>query len=115
MASMTINLASYSDNGNSHTYVDTVAHTANRARLVISKRKAAEGGSQNNSYQLSVVGVTEDAAGAVLASKVAWDLTVRYPVDGIAADRAWSKATFLDIVNSDEFAAAVDSLLHIGE
>lgn len=109
MAAMTTVLTEFSTLGNSRTMTIPASHTVTRPRLVIQKRKVAEGNATVAEDSISVVYATEDSAGDLLSSKVAFTANVRRPVSGIAADVTSSLAVFRDIVASDEFANMVDS------
>lgn len=106
MAGMTTVLTKFSEFGNSRTNT-TPAHTAAEPKLVIEKRRVAEGNQTMLEYSASVIHSTEDAAGEILQNKVSMQCVVRYPISGIAADVSAALVIFRDIVAGDEFANAV--------
>lgn len=106
MAAMTTALTEFSTMGDSRTYTQA-SHTASEPKLVIQKRRVPQGNQSVAESTVGVVNSTEDSAGEILSSKVSFTVTVRYPVDGIAADVTAALATFRDIVAGDEFANTV--------
>lgn len=108
MAAMTTALTEFSDNGNSRTYTYT-GHTASEPRLVIQRRRVPAGNQSVLEDSFSVISSTEDAAGELLTSKVNFTLTLRRPVDGIAADVTAALAILRDIVAGDEFTNTVST------
>lgn len=108
MAALAATLVEYSDESNSRTYT-TTGHTVLKPKLVIQKRKVGAVGGGSSSDTISVVYGTEDSLGATLASRVVFELVVRRPVEGIAADQTAALALFRDVVQSDEFATTVTS------
>lgn len=108
MAGQTTVLTEFSDNGNSRTST-LPDHTTLKPRLVIQKRKVPTNQAQSAEMTISVIYATTDVEGAVLAPKVAFDVTVRYPASGQAADVSAALAVFRDIVQGDEFAASVST------
>lgn len=106
MPAMSTPLTEYSDNGNSRTF-STTGHTALKPKLVIQKRKIASNAQASAEDHISVVYGTADAEGAILTSKVAFDVSVRRPILGDAADVTAALAVLRDIVASDEFGATV--------
>lgn len=108
MASQTTALTEFADNGNSRT--STIqGHTAIQPRLVIEKRVVPAGEKSNLQYSFSVIYGTKDAEGLVLPGKVAFDLTVRYPVNGQQTDVSAALAVLRDIVAGDEFASSIET------
>lgn len=108
MAAMTTVLTEFADNGNSRTYT-TSGHTAVLPKLVIQKRKVASSAEGSSSITVSVVHGTEDASGNPLASRVAADVSFRFPLNGASADVAAVLAVLKDIVAGDEFANSVST------
>lgn len=108
MAAMTTALTEFSDNGNSRTYTYT-GHTASEPRLVIQRRRVPTGQTSVIEDTVSVISSTEDAAGDLLSSKVGFTVTVRRPVNGIAADVTAALAIFRDVVAGDEFTNTVNT------
>lgn len=108
MASMTTVLTEFSNNGNSRTST-TSGHTASKPKLVIEKRKVAEGNSQMAEYSVKVVHATQDADAVILSNKVSFECVVRYPLLGQSTDVTAALAIIRDIVASDEFANSVST------
>jgi hypothetical protein len=108
MGAMTTSLTQFNDSLNQRTWIYT-GHAAMDPRLVIQKRKVptVETGVLENSTRV-VVG-TQDALGANLASKVSFEVIVRYPANGTYADVTAALTTFRDIVASDEFTTSVQT------
>lgn len=104
MPAMATVLTEFSDSGNSRT--STLAgHTALKPRIVIQKRKVAVSDQSSPEDHIQVVYGTVDAAGLILPGKIAFELSLRRPVLGLAADVTAALAVFRDIVASDEFTA----------
>lgn len=108
MAAMTTALTEFADNGNSRTYTYT-GHTAAEPRLVLQKRRVPSGDQTILETTVQVLSSTEDATGALLASRVSFQATVRSPIDGIAADVTAALAVFRDIIAGDEFTNTVST------
>lgn len=108
MAAMTTALTEFSDSGNSRTYTYT-GHTAAEPRLVIQKRKLASGSTSVIEDTVSVVSSTEDAAGEILSSKVLFEMKVRRPLNGLAADVTAALAIARDVIAGDEFTNTVST------
>lgn len=108
MAVMTTALTEFADNGNSRTYTYT-GHTAAEPRLVLQKRRVPSGDQTVQESTVQVVSSTEDSSGAILASRVSMQVTVRAPIDGIAADLTAVLAILRDIVAGDEFTNTVST------
>lgn len=100
-------LIDYSQQGNTKT-LTVPGHTVSEPRLVIQKRKVAANGTGVAETTIKVVYGTSDTNGP-LASRVSFETSVRYPVNGDAADTASALALFREIVGSDEFSAAVST------
>lgn len=108
MAALATALTEFSDNGDSRTYT-TAGSTAAKPKLVIQKRIVPVGNKTVAELSVSVVHGTEDPDGLVLPQKVSMVATVRYPIDGDAADIAAALVIFRDVVQSDEFGASITS------
>lgn len=108
MAAMTTALTEFSDSGNSRTYTYT-GYTAAEPRLVIQKRKLASGSTSVIEDTVSVVSSTEDAAGEILSSKVLFEMKVRRPLNGLAADVTAALAIARDVIAGDEFTNTVST------
>lgn len=112
MAAMTTALTEFSDSYNSRTYVRS-GHTALKPKLVIQKRKVPSGNQSVAQDSILLVCATEDADGNVLESKVTFEVIVRRPINGTAADVTAELAIFRDIVAGDEFAATVSQSTYL--
>lgn len=111
MAAMTTVLQAYASNGNSWKYIIPASHTASKPRLVLQKRKEPVGNQVMKEYVTSIVyGTTDSVSGLIIPQRVAFDISVRSPVNGAAADFNAAFATFIDVVGSTEFAAAIPTL-----
>lgn len=108
MAAMTTALTEFADNGNSRTYTFG-GHTASEPELVLQKRRVPAGNSQVAEDTITVLEATKDSEGAVLPQKVSFSVTIRRPINGLAADVTSALATFRDIVAGDEFGNTVDT------
>jgi hypothetical protein len=76
---------------------------------VIQKRRVPEGNSTIVESVISVIHATEDADGVILSQKIAGEVKVRYPVDGLSTDVDAMLVILRDIVAGDEFANTVDT------
>jgi len=110
MAAMSTAMTEFQDNGNSRTWVLN-AHTAVKPRLVIQKRSVPTGPTGNLQNSIAVIYATEDSAGALLNSKVALEVSIRYPKEMGPSETDLTDAAVVlkDIVASDEFAATLAS------
>lgn len=106
MAAMATAVTEFADNGNSRTYTRT-GHTALNPRLVIQKRKVASSPQGSAEDTIDVISGTVDAEGIILPGRIAFSITVRRPVLGLAADVTAALAVIRDIVASDEFTTTV--------
>lgn len=106
MAALVTALTEFSTNGNSRTST-TTGHTAQRPKLVIERRVVAEGKKTLAESSIKVVHATVDAAGLPLREKVLFEVIVKTPVAGLAADVANALAIFRDIIQSTEFGTTV--------
>lgn len=110
MAGMTTVLTEFSDKENSRTYT-LAAHTAVRPRLVIQKRRVPSGSTGSAESIVSVIYATVDEDGLPINSKVAFECSVRFPVNigSTETDITDALAVFRDIVAGDEFANTVST------
>jgi hypothetical protein len=108
MAAMATVLTEFADNNNSRTFI-LAGHTSVKPKLVIQKRKIALSAAASAENTVTVVYATTDVAGAILSSKISFDVTVRVPQSGDAADVAAALVVLRDIVASDEFTATLAS------
>jgi hypothetical protein len=88
-------------------------HTVQAPRLVIQKRKVPATGAANAESHLMVVYGTSDAEGIPLASKVVFDVGVRFPANGTASDTTAALAVLRDLVASDQFTTLVNSQAYV--
>jgi hypothetical protein len=107
-AMTTVLTESFPSSGNSRTYTQA-GHTALKPQLVIQKCKIAGNGQSVAESTVSVLSATEDSDGAVLPQKVAFDVTVRYPIQGQQTDIDDMLAVVRDIIAGDEFANMVNT------
>jgi hypothetical protein len=108
MAAMTTVLTEFADNGNSRTFTQA-GHTAIKPQLVLQKRKVPTGSQTVIEDTITVLSATEDSLGVKLPQRVSFSVTVRRPIDGIAADVTSMLAVLRDIVAGDEFANTVNT------
>jgi hypothetical protein len=80
-----------------------------KPKLVLQKRKIPTSSTGIAEDTVSVVLGTEDVNGEILQSKVNFTITIRRPVNGIAADVTAALATLRDIVAGEEFSSGVDT------
>jgi hypothetical protein len=102
MAAMTTALTEFADNGNSRQYTYT-GHTTSEPRLVLQKRRVPSSNTAIAEDTVSVISATEDALGNLLASKINFTLTLRRPINGIAADVTAALAIIRDVIAGDEY------------
>lgn len=112
MAAMTTALTEFADNGNSRTYT-TAGHTASKPKLVIQKRRVAEGNQVVQETSVAVVHATTDPDGQVLPQKVAGTLLFRSPINGDAADVTAVLTILRDICAGDEYGNTVTTQEHL--
>lgn len=105
MAAMTTALTEFADSGNSRTSVLN-DHTVAEPRLVIEKRRMAQGNQKTSEYSCSVIYATEDADGMVIPERIALTATVRVPNNGTTADLTAALAVFRDVIAGDEFGVS---------
>lgn len=108
MAAMTTALTEFSTIGDSITYTFG-NHSVTNPKIVVQKRRVPSGAQTMAESSLNVVRSTSDADGVVLPQKVSFQVIVRYPILGQAADVTSQRDIFRDIVASDEFANMVDT------
>jgi hypothetical protein len=106
MAAMTTAITEFSDRENVRTWTYT-GHAIQTPRLIIQKRRVPTSATGKYENTFSVVAGTVDGSSVPLSTRLAFDLNVRGPADGASADVSATLAVFRDLVNSDEFAAAV--------
>jgi hypothetical protein len=108
MAAMSTALTEFSDTVNSRTYTIS-GHTAVSPRIVIQKRRVPSGNQTVVEDTITLLYATEDADGAVLAQKVSFEMKVRRPIQGQAADVTAALAVIRDIIAGDEFTNTVST------
>lgn len=110
MAALATTLVSFSTNGDSKTYTSP-GHTAQLPRLVVQKRRVPSKEGAVASMETSIIQGTKDATGAVLSSKVAMSVSVRFPnnIGASQTEIADALALLQDVVASDEFAATIQT------
>lgn len=113
MAGMTTVLKEFTDSANSRTYSRT-GHTVQEPKLVIQKRKIANGNTTMAEDTLMTVGVAHDADDVLLANRITMSAIVRRPGVVNATDIAAELAVFRDLVASDEFAQMIASQDWVG-
>lgn len=107
MAAMSTALTEYANNGNSRTFTYT-GHTAVVPKLVLQKRRVATGNQTVIEDTITVLAATVDSvSSAVLPQKVAFEVTVRRPINGTASYVTAALAVFRDIIAGDEFGTTV--------
>lgn len=90
-------------------------HLASKPKVVIQKRRIGDGSEGSNvGLDIKVVAGTEDAAGLPLQRKIAFALSVDYPVGYTQADLDDALLTFREIVASTEFGNAVSTSFYLG-
>lgn len=112
MATIATNLVDYADNGNTRTYA-APSHTVEKPSLVQQRRKVPASLTAVSESSIKVIQGTTDSAGQPIVSKYSFEGIFRGPVNGQVADRTASLALFREIVNSDEFGAAITGQLWI--
>lgn len=106
MAAMTTVLTLFSEEKNKRTSTYS-GHVVSNPKLVIESRRVPDGSQTIMESNVKVVSGIEDSDGTVLSSKVSFEVTVRYPINGTASDVTDALAIFRDIVAGDEFASSV--------
>jgi len=106
MAAMTTALTEFASNGNSRTSILS-DHTVALPRLVIEKRRMAQGNQKISEFNFSVVYATTDPNSEVIPEKIAFTGTVRVPKDSDSTDIAAALAVFRDVIAGDEFGVSV--------
>lgn len=82
-------------------------HTGLRPKLVLQRRVPLTGNRTVMEDSITVLEATEDDDGALLPQKVTFQVIVKRPALGQAAEVTSALAVFRDIVASDEFGAVV--------
>lgn len=112
MAVITTALVEFSDEKDKRTFV-LPGHTALKPQMLIQSRRVAASPLASAHNRFQVVYGTVDSAGLPVSGRVAFDLDVRFPASGVAADQTAALAFFRELVASDEFAAAVTGQLYV--
>lgn len=112
MPTIGTNLVDYSDNGNTRTYA-TPDHTVQKTRLVQQRRKVPTTPTASAETAVRVVFGTTDSSNIPLAARYSFDVVGKGPANGNAADQVAALALLREIVNSEEFGAAMTSQLWI--
>lgn len=110
MAAMTTALADYTYNGNVRAFKHP-NHTAQKAKLITQKRKAAVGTTGVSEDNISVAYTTLDANDIPIPAKVTFSVNVRRPSNmaGDATEVTDALALFREIIASDNFGSVVTS------
>lgn len=108
MSAMTTVMTEYSDETNQRTYAVS-GHTVAKPKLLIQKRKIGNVGGASSTDTVSIVFGAQDSAGIYLPGRIAFDVTVRRPVEAVAADVSAALLVLKDVVQSDEFANMVNT------
>jgi hypothetical protein len=106
MPAMTTNLNLVSMNNDTIVY-QLDDHTTQDPSLVLFTRKEGNGPTANAEVSISVVRATHDVEGALIASRAVVGTWGKYPKHGTYSDVTQCLTTLKDIVNSDEFADAL--------
>lgn len=106
MAAMSTVVTEFADNGNSRTYFYT-GHTALKPKLVLQKRKVPTAAQKMLEDSVKILVATTDPTTAIMAEKITFEVIVRRPTLGLAADVTAALATFRDVVAGDEFGTTV--------
>jgi hypothetical protein len=113
MASFTTGIEELTKNGGSSTFVVSSTHSNSEPRLVLTKRKFADGGRTSYESYLGVVNGLIDADDKPIQEKLALSTTARVPVVATGTEVDEALATFRDFVASDEFTALVKTQLDL--
>lgn len=108
MPSMTSPLVTFSDNGNSRTFT-TTGHTLKKPKVLKQSRVVPQGASVIATNQFAGTFGTEDDDGIALKERDSFNLTVRTAINGQTTDATALVALLKDLVNSDEFADALET------
>jgi hypothetical protein len=108
MAAMSTALTEFRDNGDSRQYTYS-GHTAGDPRMVLQRRRVAQGNQVIAEDQVTVLSGTENADSEPLPERVTFAVTVRRPITGDAADVTAALAVFRDVVAGDEFGNTVST------
>lgn len=110
MAAMLTNLVFSSSNGNTIVYARD-PHTAVKPALCLLTRSEGNGPTGNLTSTVQLVQGTNDIDGNLVASRCVLELKAKYPKNGTFTDMSGLIAIASDILNSDEFLAAVQKQL----
>jgi hypothetical protein len=110
MAAMTTVLKGLSGNGSTNlTYLVNSVHTAAKPALVHQRRKTPSNGVGMLEDSFAVAYATNDTDGILMPSRTQLIVTFKRPVGGESAIETAVKAVFIDIANSDEWAATMNT------
>lgn len=108
MAAMTTALTEFASNGNSRTFT-YAGHTVQKPHLVLQSRRVPSGNQTVAQDTITVLSGTDDVNGDPLAARVSFEVKIRRPIDGAAADVTAVLAVLRDIVAGDEFTNTVNT------
>jgi len=111
MAGFTTALAEFSESGSSKTYVASASHTASAPRLVIQKRRLAEGNRKYYEMEMDIVHGLLDSESLPVATKLSSNLVVKVPTQASELEIDALLVHLRDFVASDQFATAVKKQL----
>lgn len=111
MASFTTVLEEFSNNGNSVTFAASADHTALEPRLVIQKRRLAEGSRKYYEMDMNVVHGLLDSDSLPVPTKLSSEVRVKVPVEATSTDIDALLTHLRDFVASDEFEDSVKKQL----
>lgn len=111
MASFTTTIEEFSTNGNSTTFAISGTHTASAPRLVIQRRRVANGAKQYYEMDMDIVHGLLDADGKPVEARMAAKCTMKIPTVATSAQIDSLVADYRDFVNSDEFVESVKKQL----
>lgn len=112
MAAFTTVLKEYRDSGDLRVWTIS-GHTALDPYIVTQTRREPAASNANLETTIKVAKGTQDADGNLLASRVVFSATVKYPKQGQSADVTAALAVFRDLVASDEFTDATNTLNYV--
>lgn len=112
MGALASTLTEYSNSGDSATFF-LPGHDVVKPMLVLEKRRVPTGSQTMAEFTATVVYGVNDSEGATHSQKISLGAFGKFPIDADPTDLAAEKAAALvilrDIVQSDEFEAALDS------
>jgi hypothetical protein len=108
MAAMSTTLTEFNDSPNERTYF-TSGHTTQKPKMVAVRRRTPSNGTGVAETTVVVYHATVDADGNVLPQKVAMEVKIKDPVQGLSTDRDAVLVILRDIVAGDEFTSLVSS------